>query len=121
MSAKNRLVDCVSDKITVNTMSGNTEITENGTVKSVSYSAMSGNLTVDADGIEELTAKTMSGDISLNLKKADFTLKLTGATASLEASGINYEITEEKAYKFGDGNGKITVDCASGKVSVTVK
>ena len=46
---------------------------------------------------------------------------MTGLSMSLEANGINYEKTEEKTYKFGDGSGKITVNGQSGKVSVTVK
>ena len=121
MSSENKYVDCAVNEITVNTMSGNTAVNTKDKLKKMTYNAMSGNLTVDAEGIDALDVSSMSADISLNVKNADFTLKLTGVTASLEANGINYEKTEENAYKFGDGNGKINFDSTSGKVSVNVK
>ncbi len=121
MSSECRFIDCTADEITVNTMSGNTAVNVKDTIKSMKLDSMSGDLTVDADGIGELLVNGMSADITLNLKKADFTLSMTGLSMSLEANGINYEKTEEKTYKFGDGSGKITVNGQSGKVSVTVK
>lgn len=121
VSAESKLVDCKVDSISCKTVSGDTEIITDGALKKLSYDSVSGDLKIDAESVEELTANGVSADISLTLKKADFTLKLTGATASLEANGINYEKTEEKAYKFGDGAGNLKVDCVSGKVSVTVK
>ena len=121
MSSESRFVDCKVDEIDVNTTSGNTTVNMKDVLKTMTYRTVSGDLTVDAEGIDALNVSSMSADITLNVKKADFTLSLTGLSASLEANGINYEITKEKAYKFGDGNGKITVDGQSGKVSVNAK
>ena len=121
VSAANKLVGCKANEIKVNTVSGDTEITTKDVLCKTTFKSVSGDLTAEAEGIADLDVSCTSADVILNVTKADFTLKLTGVTASLEANGINYEKTEEKAYKFGDGSGKITVDGVSAKVSVKQK
>ena len=121
VSADMKLISCETDKIKCDTVSGNLTVTTDDDISEIDMDAVSGGLNVTAKSISKLDMDSVSANADLTLQKFDFTLKLTGVSASLDADGIVFEKTDEKNYKFGDGTGDITFESVSGKVRLEEK
>ena len=116
-----KLVDCKTDKIKCDTVSGDLKITTDDVLKNIDMNSVSGNLTVNAKSVDKLDMDSVSANADLTLEVFDFDLKLSGVSTKLDADGISFEKTGEKNYKFGDGTGEITFESVSGKVRLEEK
>ena len=116
-----KLADCETDKVVCNTVSGKVDITTDQIIKNTDFNSVSGDLMISAEGIGTLTAKSVSANADLYLKKVDLTLSITGVTATFEADGLSFEKTAANKYKFNDGTGSVSFESVSGKVRLEEK
>ena len=107
--------------VKVTGVSGKIELVSSDTIEKLALDSISGDTTVEAVSISEFTSDCVNANVSLKLEKADFTLKFTGASKSIESNGIKYEKKDDSTYVFGSGTGNAEIKSVSGKIYVEEK
>ena len=116
-----KLSDCVTDSVVCSTVTGKLDITTDQMLKNTDFNSVSGDLMISAKSIGTLNAESVSANAVLYLKEFDFTLSISGVSATFEAGGLSYQKTGENKYKFNDGTGSVSFESVSGKVRLEEK
>ena len=140
LSANVKLTDIgVSENVTINTLSGETEAKFLEPLNEFNVDTTSGSFKIVAPSVSRFEAVAVSGDISLTAQKEPNYLNIDTTSGSIDLTlpesasfTLNYDTTSGDLYSdlsyrrqfrnyiFGDGNGEYKIKTVSGNVKITV-
>jgi len=103
----------------VKSMSGDSRF--QGTAKDIKVASTSGDTRVEAEGVERITATSISGDVKVMLENAGgYTadVKSTSGDITLKFGSERHSDAKNAQYTLGDGSVQITATSVSGDVNI---